>query len=141
MPKSKAGIRAITTNDIIRFESIASWTETPDFDVADGTKRNDSKPSNTDRKGFSFPPSSNCGFILSRYFLSLLIAILELDLFGFIDSKKYYYSLMTFRCVNSRALHEQCVVVQVLRNPQILQRQNLRERLRICRVLPYGLYL
>ena len=65
-PNKRAGIRAITTNDIIRLESMASCMDTPDLEVAEGTRRNDSKPSNTERSGFNLPPSSNCGLILSR---------------------------------------------------------------------------
>ncbi len=45
MPKSKAGISAMTTMLMMRFESMASWMWAPLFEVVFGTKRNVSKPS------------------------------------------------------------------------------------------------
>ena len=43
-----AGTSASTTMIIVRFESVASWMCAPIFAVVLGTKRKDSKPSNTE---------------------------------------------------------------------------------------------
>lgn len=56
----------MTTNDMMRLESMASWMLTPLFDVALGTSINVSIPSNTERKAWSFPSLSKLGRILSK---------------------------------------------------------------------------
>ena len=48
IPNSMAGTSASTTMIIVRFESVASWMCAPIFAVVLGTKRKDSKPSNTE---------------------------------------------------------------------------------------------
>ena len=68
-----AGISAMTTIDIMRFESMASWMWAPLLAVVSGTKRKVSKPSKTLRRACSRPPSSKFGLILSKYFLNAFI--------------------------------------------------------------------
>ncbi|CDD19704.1 unknown [Prevotella sp. CAG:732] len=47
IPKSNAGIKAITTKLMMRFESMASWMLAPLFAVVFGTYRKLSNPSKT----------------------------------------------------------------------------------------------